>query len=129
MKLKKYFEDSKGVGILSTADDTGRVNSAIYARPHFLGDDQVSFIMRDRLTRSNLQSNPNANFLFMQHDEGLNGLRINLHKVSETSDQEQINQLSRRNRKRADDTEKRYLVSFKVEKVLSLIGGNEFSVN
>jgi len=36
MKLVDYFENTNGVGILSTADDKGKVNAAIYGRPHFM---------------------------------------------------------------------------------------------
>ena len=129
MNLENYFSEANGLGILSTADDTGKVNSAIYARPHFLGDNRVSFIMRDRLTRSNLKSNPHANFMFVNQSDGLSGLRINLQKVSESSDQKRIDQLSRRMRRKRGDNERRYLVSFRVEKVLSLLGGNELSTN
>ena len=128
MNLKDYFSNNDGLGILSTAHSSGTVNSAIYSRPHFLGDDQVSFIMRDRLTRANLHTNPSANYMFVQQSEGLNGLRINLRKISETDDQSQIDKLSRR-KNTIKDGEKRYLVSFKVEKVLSLIGGDEYSIN
>ena len=128
MNLKEYFSNNTGLGILSTAHSSGAVNSAIYSRPHFLDDDQVSFIMRDRLTRANLNSNPSANYMFVQQSAGLNGLRINLRKISETDDQSQIEKLSRR-KNTIEDGEKRYLVSFKVEKVLSLIGGDEYSIN
>ena len=128
MNLKDYFSNNSGLGILSTAHSSGTVNSAIYSRPHFLGNDQVSFIMRDRLTRANLQSNPSANYMFVQQSGGLKGLRINLLKISETDDQSQIEKLSRR-KNTTDNGEKRYLVSFKVEKVLSLIGGEEYSIN
>ena len=128
MNLKDYFSNTAGLGILSTAHSSGTVNSAVYARPHFLGDDQVTFIMRDRLTRANLQSNPSANYMFVQRSGGLTGLRINLRKISESNDQEQIAKLSRRN-KNLESDELRYLVSFKVEKVLSLIGGDEYSIN
>ena len=128
MDLKDYFSNKKGLGILSTADSTGKVNSAVYSRPHFLGDDQVSFIMRDRLTRANLKSNPNANYMFVQRTEGLSGLRINLHKLSESNDQQQIAKLSRR-KTSSESEEKRYLVTFRVEKILSLIGGEEYPLS
>ena len=36
MNLADYFENAKGVGVLATADAEGRVNVAVYARPHFL---------------------------------------------------------------------------------------------
>ena len=128
MDLNEYFSNTKGLGILSTADSTGTVNSAVYSSPHFLGDDQVTFIMRDQLTRANLQSNPNANYMFVQQSGGLSGLRINLRKLSESNDQQQIAKLSRR-KTITKSEEKRYLVSFKVEKILSLIGGEEHTLS
>ena len=68
--LQEYFENSKGFGVLATADSNGKVNAAIYSRPHFLEKDTVTFIMRDRLTHHNLLSNPSATFLFVE--EGTN---------------------------------------------------------
>jgi hypothetical protein len=46
MKLKDYFERTTGTGILSTADSSGKVNAAIYSRPHFIDGDKLSFILR-----------------------------------------------------------------------------------
>jgi hypothetical protein len=50
MTLKDYFESVKGRGVLATADADGRVDAAIYATPHFIDDETIAFIMRDRLT-------------------------------------------------------------------------------
>ena len=58
MNLRDYFESVKGHGVLATADKDGRVDVAVYARPHFIDDETIAFIMRDRLTHHNLQSNP-----------------------------------------------------------------------
>lgn len=33
--LKFYFENTKGTGVLATADSDGKVDAAIYSRPHF----------------------------------------------------------------------------------------------
>ncbi|MFA6345078.1 MAG: pyridoxamine 5'-phosphate oxidase family protein, partial [Syntrophales bacterium] len=60
MKLDTYFETHQGIGVLSTADAEGRVNAAIYGRPHVLDEQTVAFIAADRLTRANLQANPSA---------------------------------------------------------------------
>jgi len=38
MNLGEYFDRAKGYGILATADATGKVNAAIYARPYFSDD-------------------------------------------------------------------------------------------
>lgn len=33
MGLKDYFENTKGVGVLATADNNGKVDAAVYAGP------------------------------------------------------------------------------------------------
>ena len=46
MKLDRYFEEVKGVGILATADKNGRVNAAIYGRPHFFDEETRQFALQ-----------------------------------------------------------------------------------
>ena len=72
MGLKEYFKSVKGTGILSTADSSGKVDAAIYSRPHFL-EDTLAFIMRDRLSHKNLDSNPHAIYLFIEDGPGYKG--------------------------------------------------------
>ena len=36
--LKEYFDKAKGYGVLATADAAGKVNMAVYARPHVLDE-------------------------------------------------------------------------------------------
>ena len=88
MNLKNYFEERKGLGVLSTADSNGNVNAAVYSRPHFLEEGSLTFIMRDRLTRHNLASNPNAVFLFVENGDGYKGKRLYLKKLKEELDPE-----------------------------------------
>ncbi len=129
MNIKQYFTDTEGVGVLSTADADGKVNSAIYSRPHLLDDGYVSFIMRDRLTRNNLQHNPSAHFLFMEKERGFKGVRMYLEKVKEVEDKELIAELSRRTSETSvDDGSSIFLVSFKLVKMLELLGDKEISV-
>ena len=64
MELQEYFENGKGLGVLSTADAQGVVDAAVYAKPHIMEDGSVAFIMADRLTHHNLQSNPYASAFF-----------------------------------------------------------------
>jgi hypothetical protein len=125
MNIKEYFKEHNGTGVLSTADDNGRVNSAIYAKPHFLEDGSLAFIMRDRLTRYNLTLNPSASYLFIEKGDGYHGVRIHLEKIKESSDQTMIDSLSRRTYAADEKAENRYLVTFKIQKVLTLIGSNE----
>jgi hypothetical protein len=124
MDLVKYFEEHSGFGVLSTADEDGRVNAAVYARPHCFEDDTLGFIMPDRLTYSNLQSNPHAAYLFRQDAEvdgrRYDGLRLYLTKVGEDDDQDRIADLRRRSRGGAGQG--RHLVIFRAEKQLPLLG-------
>ncbi len=131
MDLKKYFTETEGVGVLSTADTNGRVNGAIYARPHLLDDGCISFIMRDRLTRSNLQGNPHAHYLFMEKGKSYSGIRLYLEKEKEVEDQELIARLSRRSectRPQQQDPAL-FLVSFRINKTIGLLGDNEIELD
>jgi len=121
MKLEKYFDLKRGVGVLSTADDEGKVDAAIYARPHFMEDGTVAFIMRDRLSHHNLQSNPHAAFLFKEDGSGYKGKRLFLTRVREEHNTELLDSLRRR--KSTDGNgEDRFLVFFKLDKELPLVG-------
>jgi hypothetical protein len=123
MELKSYFDQTSGLGILSTADGHGRVDAAVYSRPHVMEDGTVAFIMRDRLTHHNLQSNPHAAYLFKEDGAGYAGRRLFLTKVSEEKESERLYQLKRRSYPEDKDRrEAKYLVFFRVDKALPLIG-------
>ena len=121
MDLKEYFENTTGTGVLSTADEKGKVGAAIYARPHFMEDGTVAVIMRDRLTHHNLQSNPHACYLFIQKGAGYRGKRIMLTKVREEQDTDLLKSLRRR--QYPDEKEEmKFLVFFKLDQELPLVG-------
>jgi hypothetical protein len=84
MELKKYFQSTKGLGVLSTADDKGKVDSAVYSRPKVVDDGRVAFIMSDRLSLANVRKNPHAAYLFRENGEGWQGVRLFLEYESET---------------------------------------------
>ncbi|MFO8091355.1 MAG: pyridoxamine 5'-phosphate oxidase family protein [Desulfatiglandaceae bacterium] len=121
-ELKSYFDNAKGLGVMATSDKDGNVNAAVYSRPHFMEDDTVAFIMRDRLTHHNLQSNPQAAFLFVEEGSGYNGKRLYLNKVREEENSELISDISRRQYPKPPGDD-RFLVFFKIDNVLPLIGG------
>lgn len=124
MELKAYFETTKGTGVLSTADKEGRVDAAIYARPHFMEDGSIAFIMRDRLTHSNLQANPYAAFLFIEEGPGYKGRRLFLKKTGEETETERLYELRRRTPSTTSGSqeETKFLVFFQIEKELPLVG-------
>jgi hypothetical protein len=125
MNLKDYFETSKGMGVLSTADGDGRVNAAVYARPHVMEDGTLGFIMRDRLSHHNLQTNPHAAYLFKEEGPGYQGIRLHLTKAHEEKNTPMVKELCRRCRIDDNPGSVRYLVVFSVVKVLPLIGAGE----
>ncbi len=123
MDLKSYFEQTSGIGILSTADYSGQVDAAVYSRPHVMDDGTVAFIMRDRLTHNNLQSNPHAAYLYKEEGTGYAGKRLFLTKVSEEKETDRLYELRRRSYPADKDRrEAKYLVFFSVDKALPLIG-------
>ena len=125
MKLGEYFESSKGRGVLATADKGGKVNLAMYARPHFMDDQTVTFIMAERLTHENLKSNPYAAYLFSEEERKYQGKRLYLRKTKEEKNPDLITQICRKCDYSHYETKNRYVVYFNIEKVLPLIGSGE----
>lgn len=127
MDIKKYFETANGTGVLSTADSEGRVNSAIYGRPHVFDDGTIAFLMRKKLTHHNLKSNPHASFLFHESGPGYKGIRLYLKKIKEETDSPLIEKMTRGSLTPEEDKAKgpKYLVHFNIEKILPLIGSGE----
>jgi hypothetical protein len=127
MTLSEYFEKTQGRCVLATADARGMVDLAIYSRPHVIDEENIAFIMLDRLSHVNLQSNPHAAFLFMEAGEKYVGKRLFLTKTKEEDDQEIIEKFRRKKSYELpdDDKKKRFLVYFHIDKVLPLIGEHE----
>jgi hypothetical protein len=122
MDLKSYFSENKGSGILATADAHGKVDVAVYARPHVQDDHTVSFIMRDKLSHSNLQSNPHAAFMYLEEGTEHHGIRLYLTKTGEETDPEKISAMRRRTTPDRHPEEDKFLVTFHVDKVLAAVG-------
>jgi hypothetical protein len=124
MQIAEYFEKTKGIGVLSTADSGGKVNAAIYGRPHFMDERTVAFIAADRLSHDNLQANPSAAYLFKE-DGSYEGKRLYLTKIREEKDSPLIDEIRRRKYKEVEDKikiESKFLIYFTIDKVLPLIG-------
>ena len=124
MTVIEYFENTQGTGILATADDSGEVDAAVYARPHFVEERTVALIMADRLSHRNLQSNPHAAYLFIEQGEGYKGKRLHLTKIAEETDPQKIQAMRRRPlpAECGFESESRYLVHFRIDRVRPLVG-------
>ena len=121
MNLKEYFEKTKGLGILSTADSEGKVDAAVYSRPHFMEDGTMALVMRDRLSHANLQSNPHAMYLFKEDGPGYKGKRLFITKAREEKNTDLLESLRRRKTSYEDGAD-RFLVYFILDKELPLVG-------
>jgi hypothetical protein len=122
MSLAEYFEKTTGIGVLATADGKGKVDAAVYARPHVQDETNVAFIMSDKLSHKNLQTNSSAVYLFVEKGQGYVGKRLYLTKVREETSPAAIDAVSRRQRCDCRVEGESYLVYFKVDTVRPLTG-------
>jgi hypothetical protein len=120
MKISDYFKTAKGMGILATADSKGAVDIAVYAKPHVIDDENIAFIMAEKLTYENLKSNPHAAYMFIEEEEKVKGVRLILKKTKEEKDSAKIDEIRRKEYPNLKGKE--YLVYLHVEKTLPLIG-------
>ncbi len=121
MTLKDYFAETDGMGILSTADQKGVVDAALYSKPHFMEDGTLAFIMRDRLTHTNIESNPHATYLFIEDGPGKIGKRLYLTRIRQEKNSDLLFSLKRRSRPVEDD-ENLFLVYFTLNRERPLVG-------
>ena len=83
MSLAEYFKNIKGLGVLATSDTDGNVDIAVYSRPYIIDEKTIAFSMLEKLSYSNIQSNPKAAYMFVEHGEGYAGKRLHLTKTGE----------------------------------------------
>lgn len=125
MNLQDYFENTEGLGILSTADAEGCVDAAIYATPNVMSEDTIAFIMRPRLSLHNVRQNPKAVYMYIEKGPGYQGRRLFLDKTHEESDPATVNQYRRCSHGQGGDETESVLVTFKVRHVLPLVGDKD----
>lgn len=80
-KLMEYFNSQPRIGILSTADAEGKVDSAVLGSPHMTDEETVVVGLGDNRTLANLQEKPHAVFLIMEPGESMadwKGIRVYL---------------------------------------------------
>jgi hypothetical protein len=80
-KLIDYFNRQPRLGVISTSDKDGRVDSAVYGSPQMIDEKTVQVAFARGRTFANLQENPHAVYMIMEPGEGLldwNGVRVYL---------------------------------------------------
>ena len=123
MSVTKYFENIKGLGVLATSDAEGNVDIAVYSRPYIIDEKTIAFSMLEKLSYSNIQSNPRAAYMFVEQGEGYAGKRLHLTKTGEENDPERIKEIKKQHtRTREPDEKVRHLIYFTVDKIRPLVG-------
>jgi hypothetical protein len=131
MKLKQYLESRDGKSIFSSANAEGMVISAVYSKPHVFDDGTIAFVMRKRLSYENLKTNPYASYMFIEEGHGYQGIRLLLKKIKEDTDNELIDKMKRRRLSPERDKARgpKFLIHFRVERILPLIGDGETGID
>jgi hypothetical protein len=80
MNLAELFTHP-GLGVMSTSSSDGKVNSAVYARPHVIDETTLVWGMTDRRTYQNLTRNRHAAYLFKTTSPGFDGVRLALELI------------------------------------------------
>jgi len=123
MNLSDYFQSVKGTGVLATSDPSGNVDIAIYSRPYIIDEKTIAFSMLERLSYSNVQSNPKAAYLFIEKGEGYAGTRLYLTRTGEEKDPKRIKEIKQQHSKsRSSDEIPKHLVYFTVDRIRPLVG-------
>ena len=126
MSLYDYFENTKGIGILATADSNGVVDTALYSKPHFIDDENCIFLMADKRSHRNIQDNPRASYIFIEQSENYKGKRLYLIKTKELEDVALVKKLRRKKHgsllQDEGEDKKTFVVYFKIDYVRELIG-------
>lgn len=124
MDIAEYFANTKGRGILATSDADGNVDVAIYSRPYVIDEQTIALSMLERLSYSNIMSNPKAAFMYIEEGTGHSGTRLYLSVAGEETDAAKIERIKsqRPSGHRSLTDAARHLMYFKVERVRPLVG-------
>jgi hypothetical protein len=123
MDIRSYFEKTEGTGILATSDFEGNVDTALYARPHFMDDGTLAFIMAENQSYHNLNSNPRASYLFIEKnpkEKRYEGKRLYLKMLRDEQNKELISSLRRNSY--GEEKEGRHIVFFEIVRLRPLVG-------
>ena len=94
MNLAQIFEEA-GLGVMATADRSGRVNTAVYARPHVIDATTLVWGMTDKRTFRNISENPCAAYLFKATGPGFSGVRLELELIKSEEQGEMLAEIQR----------------------------------
>lgn len=94
MEFATIFAE-QGIGVMATADRSGSVNTAIYARPHVIDATTLVWGMTDKRTFRNISENPHAAYLFKSSAPGFRGVRLSLELIKSEAQGEMLAEIQR----------------------------------
>ena len=95
-KLIEYFNKQPRLGTLSTADKSGKVNSAYFGSPRMVDKNTIFMGLGNNRTFANLQENPKAVFMIMEPGKTImdwKGVRIYVKMIDCQTSGEKLDQL------------------------------------
>ena len=124
MNLADYFANQTGIGVLATCDPGHKVDVAIYAKPHFIDENTVAFVMKQRRSHQNLRANLQAAYMFVEDGHTDKGLRMYLTMIRQETNRSLVAALRKKQPSiypEEDDSDK-FLVFFRIDQVRPLVG-------
>jgi hypothetical protein len=126
-EVMKMFNKQTRIGVLSTANKEGEVNSAVFGSPRMIDQDTVIMAIGDNRSSRNLQENPKASFIVVEPGEtskDWKGARVYLEMEAFEGYGELLDSLREKIRKIAGDQSANAIkaaIRFKVTDVRPLI--------
>jgi hypothetical protein len=130
MDLAEYFDQADGLGVLATCDPDRAVDVAVYSKPVVIDTQTIALVMKQRISHQNLRKNLHAAYLFHEKGPGYKGVRLYLTMLREEKNQSLIAGLRKKQpcMYPAEDDSEKFLVFFRVEKTLALVGNQPAEV-
>jgi hypothetical protein len=124
--LMEYFNKQPRLGTLSTADKSGKVNSAYFGSPRMVDEETVFMGLGNNRTFANLQENPKAVFMVMEPGKTIRdwkGVRIYVTMIDCQTSGEKLDQLKAGVAKHAGENAAKMMhaaVTFKIQEIRPL---------
>jgi hypothetical protein len=125
-QLMEYFNKQPRLGILSTADENGKINSGYFGSPRMIDEKTIFMGLGKNRTFANLQENPHACFLIMEPGSKLpewKGVRVYLKMIDCQTSGEKLDNVKSRTAEAAGENAAKMIyaaITFEIEEIRPL---------
>ena len=125
-QLMEYFNKQPRLGILSTADKNGKVDSGYFGSPRMIDEKTIFMGLGKNRTFANLQENPRACFLIMEPGSKLpewKGVRVYLKMIDCQTSGEKLDNVKSRIAEAAGENAAKMIhaaITFEIEEIRPL---------